>query len=168
VLVVLSRGDIAHLAGVRFVPGDLLMIAAVVCWSVYTWMLARPPQRLAGGSWPKWTWSEFLLVQTTFGAAWASAGAGVEAAMLPDSHVQWTPWLAAALAYVAVGPGVIAYRCWALGVAAAGPASAAFFANLTPVFAALMSAALLGDPPRGYHALAFALIAAGIVVSSRR
>jgi drug/metabolite transporter (DMT)-like permease len=45
---------------------------------------------------------------------------------------------------------------------------AGFFSNLTPLFAALMSAAFLGDPPRAFHALAFALIVGGIVVSSRR
>ena len=72
------------------------------------------------------------------------------------------------LAYVAVGPAVIAYRCWGLGVTVGGPALAAFFSNLTPVFAALMSAALLGEPPHWYHAVAFALIVAGIVVSSRK
>ena len=45
---------------------------------------------------------------------------------------------------------------------------AAFFANLTPLFAALLSAAVLGEAPRPYHGLAFALVVAGIVVSSRR
>jgi drug/metabolite transporter (DMT)-like permease len=50
----------------------------------------------------------------------------------------------------------------------AGPAIAGFFSNLTPLFAALMSAAFLGEMPRTYHALAFALIVGGIVVSSRR
>jgi drug/metabolite transporter (DMT)-like permease len=63
---------------------------------------------------------------------------------------------------------VIAYRCWGLGVVRAGPALAAFFGNLTPVFAAVMSAAALGEAPKGFHALAFALIVGGIVVSSRR
>ena len=49
----------------------------------------------------------------------------------------------------------------------AGPAMAGFFANLTPVFAALLSAAFLGELPQAYHALAFALIVAGIWASSR-
>ncbi len=168
VLVVLSRGELAQLAAVRMVPGDLLMLGAVLCWGIYTWMLARPPARLVGGAWPKWTWAEFLLLQTMFGFAWAAAAAGVEAAVSPHLNVQWSAWLVVAVLYVAIGPAVIAYRCWALGVAAAGPAVAAFFSNLTPVFAALMSAALLGDPPHIHHAIAFALIAAGIVVSSRR
>lgn len=168
VLIVMSRGDLAELAAVRFVPGDLLMLGAVLTWGMYTWMLARPPARWAGGAWPKWTWAQFLLVQTLFGFAWAALAAGVEAAIPRDVTVQWSPWLLAVVVYVAVGPGVIAYRCWGLGVAGAGPASAAFFSNLTPVFAAVLSAALLGDPPRAHHAIAFGLIVAGIVVSSRR
>ncbi|MDX9969864.1 MAG: DMT family transporter, partial [Hydrogenophaga sp.] len=62
----------------------------------------------------------------------------------------------------------LAYRCWGAGVARVGPAMAGFFTNLTPLFAALFSAALLGEPPRPYHGLAFLLIVGGIVVSSRR
>ena len=74
----------------------------------------------------------------------------------------------AALVYVAVGPSLLAYRCWGAGVQRAGPAMAAFFSNLAPLFAAIMSALVLGEPPRAYHALAFALIVAGIAVSARR
>ena len=43
-----------------------------------------------------------------------------------------------------------------------------FGATLAALFAALLSAAFLGEAPRAYHALAFALIVGGIVVSSRR
>jgi drug/metabolite transporter (DMT)-like permease len=50
----------------------------------------------------------------------------------------------------------------------AGPVAGGFFINLTPLFAAMLSAALLGEVPHLYHALAFALIVGGIVVSSRR
>ena len=89
----------------------------------------------------------------------------VEAAVQP-APILWTPWVVAALVYVAVGPSVLAYRFWGMGVATVGPAIAAFFSNLTPVFAAVMSAACLGEPPRWYHVAAFALIAAGIVVNA--
>jgi drug/metabolite transporter (DMT)-like permease len=81
---------------------------------------------------------------------------------------RWGWPLAAALLYVAVGPAVIAYRCWGMGVQRVGPAIAGFFSNLTPLFAALLSAAFLGELPHLYHALAFVLIVGGIVVSSRR
>jgi drug/metabolite transporter (DMT)-like permease len=55
-----------------------------------------------------------------------------------------------------------------MGVQRVGPAIAGFFSNLTPLFAALLSAAFLGELPHLYHAVAFVLIVGGIVVSSRR
>ena len=87
---------------------------------------------------------------------------------LTDARIQWGWPLAAALLFVAVGPAVLAYRFWGLGVQHAGPTVAGFFGNLTPLFAAVMSALFLGEAPRLYHAAAFALIVAGIVVSARR
>jgi drug/metabolite transporter (DMT)-like permease len=76
--------------------------------------------------------------------------------------------VAAAVAFIAVGPAVLAYRCWGAGIQRVGPQLAGFFTNLTPLFAALMSTLILNEAPRLYHLLAFALIVGGIVVSSRR
>jgi drug/metabolite transporter (DMT)-like permease len=167
VAVVLARGDPAQLAQVRFVPGDLLMIVAIVGWAFYSWLLARPHPSLRGDARPQWNWAAFLLAQTLFGVVWAGAAAGVEAMVAP-APIRWSPLVAFTLLYVAIGPSLIAYRSWGLGVAAAGPAMAAFFGNLTPLFAGILSAALLGEAPQPYHGLAFALIVAGIVVSVRR
>ena len=168
VAVVLARGDIAALRQVQLVPGDLLMLLAVLSWGVYSWWLARPPVSLRGAQRPDWHWAEFLCIQIAMGLAWATAGAGLGEWLLPQpTTIHWTPWLLGALLYVAVGPSLIAYRLWGLGVAQAGPAVATFFGNLTPLFAALLSGALLGEWPQPFHGLAFALIVAGIVVSAR-
>lgn len=168
VAVVLARGEWSQLAAVRFVPGDLLMLGAVAAWAFYSWQLVRPHPLLAGTARPPWDWAAFLFAQMIFGVAFGGAAALAEAVVAPGQVIRWSPWVVAALAYVAIFPSLIAYRCWGLGVAAAGPAVAAFFSNLTPVFAAVLSAALLGEAPRAYHALAFALIVGGIVASARR
>jgi drug/metabolite transporter (DMT)-like permease len=169
VAVVLARGTPAALLHVQFVPGDLMMMGAIFCWCVYSWQLARPPASMCGAARPDWHWAEFLCLQISIGLLWATASAGLGEWIQPRPEpVVWTPWLVAALAFVAVGPSLVAYRLWGLGVAAAGPAVAAFFGNLTPLFAALLSAALLGEWPRPFHGLAFALIVAGILVSSRQ
>ena len=171
VLTVLLRGDPAQLTALRLVPGDLWMLLASLSWALYSWMLARPPASLAGARRPRWDWAEFLLVQVIFGLAFAAGAAGLEAALLPPPApaVPLAPWvLPLVVVFLAVGPSVLAYRAWGLGVAAVGPSVAAFFANLTPLFAALMSALLLGEPPQVYHGVAFALIVGGIVASSRR
>ena len=167
VLTVLARGEPAALARVQLVPSDLFMLLAIVSWSLYSWMLARPPASMRGAARPPWGWAEFLLVQVLFGLAWAGGGAVLGELAWPSPAPQWSWTLAAVLVFVAVGPSLVAYRCWGLGVAQAGPSVAAFFANLTPAIAALLSALLLGEWPRPYHALAFGLIVAGIVVSSR-
>lgn len=167
VLVVLSRGDASAMARVHFVQGDLLMLIAVVAWAFYSWLLARPPTSMQPPQRPDWNWAELLLVQTLFGTVFGASAAGIEVA-ITHASVQWSPKVAWALLYIAIGPSLLAYRLWGAGVAAVGPAVAAFFANLTPLFAALLSATLLGVAPQAYHALAFALIVAGIAVSSRR
>ncbi|MGQ3051964.1 MAG: DMT family transporter [Roseateles sp.] len=166
VAVVIARGEPAALLAVRFVPGDLLMLLAIFTWAVYSWMLARPAKGLRPGERPDWNWAEALMAQLMFGVVFSGVAAGAEQVIAP-ADIRWSPILVAALVYVAIGPSLIAYRCWGMGVAQAGPALAGFFVNLTPVFAAIISAALLGIAPAWYHGLAFALIVAGIVVSSR-
>lgn len=166
VLLVIARGDPAALARIQLVRGDLYMLAAIVAWGFYSWMLARPPASMRGEAGPGWRWSELMLVQTLFGLVAAGGAAGVEQ-LAGAPPIAWNGWIVAALVFVAVGPSLVAYRCWNLGVTRAGPAVAAFFSNLTPVFAALLSTLLLGEHPRWFHAVAFVLIVAGIVASSR-
>lgn len=163
VLVVLARGDVAHLAQVHFVAGDLYMLVATASWALYSWLLSRPldPPEVRSD------WAGFLVAQLVPGVFWSGLFAGGEA-VVGAQPVHWGWPLAAALLYVAIGPALVSYRCWGLGVQRVGPNIAGFFQNLIPLFAALFSAAFLGEAPHLYHAAAFALIAGGIVVSSRR
>ena len=163
VLIVLARGDWQQLLAVRLVPGDVYVLLATAAWAVYSWLLVRPGDPPAIRA----DWAAFLLAQIVFGLGWSGLFAAGEWAVT-EAQIQWGWQLAAALVYVAVGPAIIAYRCWGMGVQRAGPNVAGFFANLTPLFAAVMSAAFLGELPHHYHGAAFALIVGGIVVSSRR
>ena len=163
VLLVMSRGEWNQLLALRLVAGDLFMLLATIAWSFYSWLLVRTTEPAS----IRQDWAAFLMAQMVFGLAWSGSFAGVEWA-IGRTHIAWGWPLAAALAFIAVGPAVLAYRCWGLGVQRAGPAVAGFFINLTPLFAAMLSAAFLGEAPRAYHAAAFALIVGGILVSSRR
>jgi drug/metabolite transporter (DMT)-like permease len=163
VLLVLSRGEWAQLLAVRLVPGDVYVLLATASWALYSWLLVRPGDAPGFRS----NWAFFLMAQIVFGLGWSGLFAAGEWA-LTDAQIHWGWPLAAALAYIAVGPALIAYRCWGLGVQRAGPSVAGFFSNLTPLFAAVMSAAFLRELPHLYHGVAFALIVGGIIVSSRR
>jgi len=163
VLLVLGRGQWRQILALHFVPGDLFMIVATIAFSFYSWMLTHPkePEHI------RRDWSAFLLAQIAFGVMWASVFAGGEWT-ITDPHISWSWSLGAALLYIAIGPAIIAYRCWGAGVQRAGPTVAGFFSNLTPLFAAIMSSAFLGEMPHFYHLAAFALIVGGIVLSSKR
>jgi drug/metabolite transporter (DMT)-like permease len=163
VLLVLSRGDWRQLLSMKLVVGDLYMLAATIAWAFYSWLLARPKEPTAIRS----NWAAFLLAQVVFGLMWSGALTAGEW-VIGDPHIDWGWPLVAALLYISIGPAIIAFRCWDLGVQRAGPNIAVFFNNLTPLFAALLSSAFLGEMPHMYHVAAFALIVGGIVFSSRQ
>ena len=161
VAVVVSQGDWQRLRDIAFVQGDVLMLIANLAWALYSWLLARMPAPLA-----HWNWADLLAAQALFGLALAWPASLIEQLHgTPPLH--WSAPLLSALAYIAVGPSLIAYRCWGHAVAETGPAVTGFFMNLTPLFAALLGSTLIGTHPEAFHGLAFVLIAAGILVSSR-
>lgn len=167
VMLVLCRGDWQALAKVHLVLGDVFVLIATLCWAWYSWLLShtQAPAEVRGN------WANFLMAQMAFGLVWSGAFTAVEWSGytgLSDVHISWGWPLVAALIYVAIGPSLLAYRCWGLGVQRVGPNVAGFFANLTPVFAATLSALALGELPQIYHVAAFVMIIGGIVVSSRK
>ena len=161
--IVLTRGDLSALLSMQMVVGDLLIMLATILWAFYSWMLSRPGTSTER----QWPWAEFLMAQVTVGLLWTGFFDGFEiAAGHAFLDLNW--WTASLIVFVAIGPSLIAYRCWGLGVNGAGPTVAAFFANFIPLFTALLSAAILGEPPQLFHGLAFGLIVAGIVISSKK
>ncbi|MBU3611545.1 DMT family transporter [Polynucleobacter sp. MG-27-Goln-C1] len=161
VTVVLTRGEPTSLLSMEVVMGDLLIMLATILWAFYSWMISRPGESTER----QWPWAEFLMAQVFIGFMWTMLFEGAEIAT-GHAFIDLNYWTGALIIFVAIGPSLIAYRCWGLGVNGAGPTVAAFFANLIPLFTALLSAAILGDPPQLFHGLAFALIVIGILVSS--
>jgi drug/metabolite transporter (DMT)-like permease len=148
VSVVLTRGDLSELMSMQMVVGDLLIMIATILWAFYSWMISRP----GSSTERQWPWADFLMAQVLVGLVWTGFFDGFEIAS-GYAFVDLNLWTGSLILFVAIGPSLIAYRCWGLGV------------NI-PLFTALLSAAILGEPPRLFHGAAFALIAAGIWVSA--
>lgn len=164
VVLVMCRGEWEQLTSLRLVVGDVYVLLASMGWAYYSWLLAHPTPESAP---LRADWAAFLLGQIVFGLVWSIAFTSAEWG-LAHARLQWGWPLAAALVFIACGPALMAYRSWGAGVGRAGPAVAGFFINLTPLFTALLSSAVLGEAPQLFHGLAFALIVSGIVLSSRR
>jgi drug/metabolite transporter (DMT)-like permease len=163
VAIVLTRGDLSSLLSMQMVLGDLFIMVATMTWALYSWMLTRP----GSSNEREWPWAQFLMAQVFVGLLWTGLFDGFEIAA-GHAYLDLNLWTASLILFVAIGPSLIAYRCWGLGVNGAGPTVAAFFANFIPLFTAIFSAAMLGEPPQLFHGLAFAFIVSGIIISSRR
>lgn len=161
VVIVMTRGEIDTLLSMELVIGDLLIMLATILWAFYSWMLSRP----GSSNERQWPWADFLMAQVMVGLLWTGFFDGFEIAM-GYAYLDLNLWTGSLILFVAIGPSLIAYRCWGMGVNGAGPTVAAFFANFIPLFTAILSAAMLGEPPQLFHGIAFALIVAGIWVSS--
>lgn len=162
VSIILVRGEVTELQHFRFVIGDIYMLIAVIAWAFYSWLLSQDKHEPE----MKQNWSTLLLAQVTFGVMWAGLFSAGEWA-LTDWQIDWSWGLVLALLYVSTGPAIIAFRCWGLGVQRVGPAMAGFFANLMPLFTALLSTIFLNETPQLYHGVAFILIVSGILYASR-
>jgi GMP synthase-like glutamine amidotransferase len=150
----------ADLLAVQFVPGDLFMLAAIIGWAFYSWLLARPPAHMRARSGPTpWDWAGLLLMQTLFGLLAAGAFAPASRQRRRAHPLEWRGRRGRCCT-CRWGPAIVAYRCWGLGVAA-GRAGAGGL--LQQPDAAVRRAAVhagAGRGAAGYHALAFVLIVA--------
>ena len=162
VAIVLSQGDLSRLSGLRFLPGDLYIVLAAIGWAIYSWQLkfTVKPERL------RQDWAALLMAQVVYGLI--PSGLFVLGELeFSEQRVQWSPPLLGILVFVAIGPAILAYKTWGEGVQRVGPTLAGFFANLTPLIAALLSSLILGEYPKLFHAASFVFIALGIWLSSR-
>jgi drug/metabolite transporter (DMT)-like permease len=152
VLVVAARGtgfDEATMAG------DLLSLAAVVCWAGYTLGLRSLPRDIS---------SLRVTMVTTVAGAPALLLAGLPSIVRMDwSTVGWEGW--AALAYSTVLSLLVAYVIWNRSVKVVGPSRTVIYMCLTPLVAVIAAAVLLGERPRPLQAVGAALIIAGVVLT---
>lgn len=155
VLLVVAHGDLGALARLDLNPWDLMMLAGMVVWAMYTIRLRERPAML---SLPAFVFVAALLGQLVtapfFFGALAFEG-------LPQLHGP----SAAALLYVAALPTLVAMMLFGFAVQRIGPVQAGVFTHLVPVFGAFFAAVLVGEALQPYHAFGFLLVAGGAILS---
>lgn len=155
-VVLISHGDLEALRALRLGRGELWMLAAVPTWSVYVVLLKRRPAALPQRS--------TLTISTAFGLAWLAPAVMASPGSLV---IDWSPVVAAGVAYISIGASVVAFLCWNQGVALVGPPRAGAYLHLMPLFGALLAFVLLGESLQAYHGVGAALVFTGIVLTQR-
>ena len=157
VMCIISRGDPAILASLRFNLGDLIMLFCNLGLAGYAVLLPRLPKirPLA-----------FLFPVCVLGAAYHVPFLAIELAT--GKILQPTPLSLASLAFVAVFPSIIAILSWNYAIARLGPSTSGVYFYLVPVVTAALAYLFLGETVAWYHYAGGAVIIAGVWLAGRR
>lgn len=156
VAVVASKGDVEALLGLALNYGDLLMLVAALFYSAYTVALRARPD-IPG---------EALFTLFAVVSAVSALPLAVWEATAPD--YPWPTlngWIITGL--VAVFPSCLAQLFFLRGVDLIGPSRAGVYINLVPIFASILAVIVLGEIFAFYHAIALALVLAGLWLAQR-
>ena len=151
VCVVASAGNLDKLASLSINQGDYFMIIACLLYSGYALIL----RRFSGVS------ALSLFAVIAIAAFIASVPLSLVEVYLGSS--QWPTrkgWIVIIL--ITALPSFLAQICFIKGVTELGAGRAGIFVNLVPVFASILAVSILGEPFRGYHAVALILVIGGI------
>jgi drug/metabolite transporter (DMT)-like permease len=156
-VLIITRGELAVLRSLSFNHGDLLVIAAVVCYAGYSVLLGKRPRvhPLAFIAVTFWVGTLFLLPLYIW-------------EMLSVAVLQITPANLLVIGYVMVFPSIVSYLCFNRGVELVGANRAGLFIHLMPVFGSLMAVVFLGEVFYWFHGLGILLIGAGIYLATSR
>lgn len=157
-LIIIMRGDLQTLRSLRFTPGDLFVLAGVVCWAVYTVCLRWRPAGLEALT--------FLGATVCIGVAAIAPFYAWE--LSRGASMALTPTVAMSILYFALFPSVLAYIFWNRAVAEVGASTAGLFIYLMPVFGVLLSLAFLRESLYPFHFLGMALVVTGVYFATAR
>ena len=156
-LVIVSAGDPAAIASLALNPGDLLILAAIALWALYTVLIDRRPKM------HPLSFTFFsIVVAVAFSAPFYAYD------LLSGSTIAVNLRTVSAIGYLAVFPSVVAYLCWNHAVPIVGPNVASFFNPLAPVFGTAAAVLVLGEWIHAYHLVGFVLVLAGLFLTSKR
>lgn len=158
VLTLVMHGNWSQWQDIHFVPGDAIVLAAMVCWAFYTLWLRQLPGDLDRIGLMVVQIVLALIMLLPFYVAEYSSG------LRPT----WGVVSFSALVYVGIFPSVIAYLLYIQAISRFGPARAGLTIHLIPVFGVMLSALFLGERLHAYHAVGIAAIVAGLICSNIR
>jgi drug/metabolite transporter (DMT)-like permease len=158
ILIMICRADIAVLRTLEINIGDLIMLMAVVGWSIYAVQLHRRSYLPSN--------DVLLFVIALTGSAMLLPLYVAEAVIVGPFELSWG--IAAAMLYLAVFPTLLAVFTWNLAIRSLGPNRSAIFVNLIPVSGAALAMLVLGERLFLYHLLGAIFVFSGIYLAVRR
>lgn len=156
VIWAISRGELIHLLQFKLNPGDLIILAAISSWALYS-VLLKSLRPIGLPTLP------FLLIQFLVGVAFILPFYLYEQSQ--GSTMIWGPQTWMILAYVGVFPSLFAFFFWQQGVAMGGANTAGFFYPLITVFTASFAWFFLGETLSSAQVTGGVLVIGGVILA---
>lgn len=156
VAVLISGGSLDFLDAIQTGTGNLIVLAAVLLWSLYSVMARRvmhSRSALSATALSAFIGLPFLLLA----AIWDLRSSPVE--------LSWR--LLLAIGYIGLVPTVVGFLSWNAGVRRLGAGGAMVFYNTLPVYGALLGSLALGEPIGVYHLVGGTLIIGAALWAAR-
>ncbi len=145
-------------AGLSSPSGDLMMIACVVCWTVYTVagrpLLATYPPLVVTG------------LSMTIGTALYLPFSIADLARTPWAEVRLVAWVC--VVFSSLLALNFAYTAWYTGVRQLGSSRTSIYSNVVPVAALVVAMVWLGERLAGMRLAGAVLVAAGVLLTRWR
>jgi drug/metabolite transporter (DMT)-like permease len=157
VMTVASKGDWDTLMSLSFNVGDIWLIVACLLYAVFTLTLRNRPKVSGIGFFA-------ILAVAAFFAAIPLIGWEIA-----SGETQW-PTLRGweLLAFITIGPSLLAQLFFLRAVDLIGPSRASVFTNLVPIFGPIIAIIVLGEVFHPFHAGALILVLGGIGLAEWR
>ena len=156
-LVLIFRGDLDALTTFRMAQSDLWAIVSAVSWAGYCVALPLKPKALRE--------LPFLATIIVLGSAILIPLALLSGAPMP---LPQNPSMAWSMVYFAIFPSILAFFLWNWGTSRVGPATAAPYNNLVPLFGGMLAIGLLGETIETYHLVGGGLIICSLVLNTQQ
>ena len=153
---VVLRGDPALILVQGLAEGDVVMLVAMICWSVYVTFLGRRPEDIDSG---------VLLVASIIPALAVLFPVWIwEITQIRPMAVDGSTFLV--IGYIGPVATALAYFGYTRAVPAVGPTRGGLFIHLMPPFAAVLGMIFLDERLEAFHLIGAAAIFAGLYLTT--
>ncbi len=158
VLVIITRSDFNVLLNLDFNIGDIWMIAAVICWGLYSTFLKKLKLKI----------SLFSTVQAVCTCGLLFAFPQFLYEYNQGFIVNINKALLFCIVYTAIFPSIVSYSCWTGAISIIGANRSGIFVSLIPLFGTGMAIFFFDEEFKFYHTVASILIIIGLFLSNKK
>jgi drug/metabolite transporter (DMT)-like permease len=157
-LSLIVQGSFENLYNLKFNYGDLMVVGAVISWSIYSVYLRRYKIHIEPIS--------FLTMTIILGSIFIMPFYAWE--ILETRTFSVNLRVFPIILFVGIFPSILSYFWWNNGIAKVGPGISSMFYYLLPLFAAILACIFLGEQIKVFHVLGGTLIFSGLYLAIKR